>query len=171
VSSELSTEELARDWSLNFTDLDVLSTKPKTIRYVLAAQLKYFAAHGCFAYDASDIPAEAVSYLAELLGTNQPDLTELSLGGRSKRRHRADILEYLGFQRLNASDRVALISWVKTDLCPTGKSVAVMVEQIFLWCRDRKIISPSPKEISVHALHVLQASLVSGTTFTVCLPL
>ncbi|WP_228408536.1 DUF4158 domain-containing protein [Profundibacter amoris] len=147
MHSELSTEELARAWSLNFADLDFLSTKPKATRYVLAVQLKYFAVNGCFAHDASDIPSEAVSYLAEQLGNKQPDLTELSFGGRSKRRHRADILEYLGFQRLNASDRAALVSWVKTDLCPTGRSVAAMVEQIFLWCRDRKIIRPAPSEI------------------------
>ena len=147
MHSELSTEELACDWSLSFADLDFLSTKPKATRYVLAVQLKYFAAHGCFAYGASDIPSEAVSYLAEQLGAKQPDLTELSLGGRSKRRHRADILEYLGFQRLKASDRATLISWVKTDLCPTGKSVAAMVEQIFQWCRDRKTIRPAPDEI------------------------
>jgi hypothetical protein len=48
---------------------------------------------------------------------------------------------------LNASDRAALVSWVKADLCPTGKSVAVMVEQIFLWCRDRKINRPASSEI------------------------
>ena len=110
MHSELSMEELARDWSMSFADLDFLSTKPKATRYVLAVQIKYFAAHGCFAYDASDIPSEAVSYLAEQLGAKQPDLKELSLGGRSKRRHRADILEYLGFQRLNASDRTALVA-------------------------------------------------------------
>jgi len=110
MHSELSTEELARDWSLNFADLDFLITKPKATRYVLAVQLKYFAVNGCFAHDASDISSETVSYLAEQLGAKQPDLTELSLGGRSKRRHRADILEYLGFQRLNASDRAALVA-------------------------------------------------------------
>ncbi|MFK5978777.1 MAG: Tn3 family transposase [Rhizobiaceae bacterium] len=147
MHSELSTEELVRDWSLNFTDLDFLSTKPKATRYVLAVQLKYFAVNGCFAHGASDIPSEAVPYLAEQLGNKQPDLTKLSFGGRSKRRHRADILKYLGFQRLNASDRAALVSWVKADLCPTGKSVAAMVEQIFLWCRDRKIIRPASSEI------------------------
>ena len=74
MHSELSTEELVRDWSLNFSDLDFLNTKPKATRYVLAVQLKYFAAHGCFAYGASDIPSEAVSYLAEQLGNKQPDL-------------------------------------------------------------------------------------------------
>jgi TnpA family transposase len=51
-------------------------------RYVLAVQLKYFATHGCFAHDASDLSSEAISYLAEQLGSKQPDLAELSLGGR-----------------------------------------------------------------------------------------
>ena len=68
MHSELSTEELVCDWSLNFADLDFLSTKPKASQYVLAVQLKYFVAHGCFAYGASDIPSEAVSYLAEQCG-------------------------------------------------------------------------------------------------------
>ena len=88
--------------------------------------------NGWFAHDTSDIPLEAVSYLAEQLGNKQPDLTELSFGGRSKRHHRADILEYLGFQRLKALDRTALVFWVRADLCPTGKSVAAMVGTIKL---------------------------------------
>lgn len=39
-------------------------------------------------------------------------------------------------------DREELTLWIAGELCPTGQSVGAMLEQIFLWCRDRSIYGP-----------------------------
>lgn len=63
MKHELCAEELARHWSLSFSDLDFINAKPMVGRHALAVQLKYFTANGSFAQSAHDIPAEANAYL------------------------------------------------------------------------------------------------------------
>jgi len=65
MGMRVSPAELTREWSLSFVDIDFVNTKPAGSRLGLAAQLKFFAAHGYFATAAAEISEEAVSYLAD----------------------------------------------------------------------------------------------------------
>jgi TnpA family transposase len=67
-------EELAKQWSLSFAEVEFVNAKPAAIRLGLAAQLKFFAAYGFFVAAATDIPDEAATYLAEQLGVSNSDL-------------------------------------------------------------------------------------------------
>jgi TnpA family transposase len=140
-------KELAKEWSLSFVDMEFVSAKPTATRLGLAAQLKFFAAYGFFATAAADIPDEAVSYLSEQLGVGRSDLCGYNFSGRSGRRHCAEILHHLGFRRMKRSDRADLADWITTELCPRGMSVSTMLEDVFLWCRDRRIFGPHRKEM------------------------
>ncbi|TGV18160.1 Tn3 family transposase, partial [Mesorhizobium sp. M4B.F.Ca.ET.143.01.1.1] len=143
----VSLEVLTGAWSLSFADIDFLNVKAAGSRLGLAVQLKFFAANGYFATAAAEAPDDAVSYLAEQLGVSKADLCRYDFSGRSGRRHCAEILRHLGFRRMKRADRAALASWIATELCPGGASVAAMMEAVFLWCRDRKIFGPSRKEM------------------------
>lgn len=46
MRSSRSAEELAREWSLSFLDLDFVNTKPTLSRLGVAVQLKFFASRG-----------------------------------------------------------------------------------------------------------------------------
>jgi Domain of unknown function (DUF4158)/Tn3 transposase DDE domain len=140
-------EELAKEWSLSFGDMEVVNAKPMATRLGLAAQLKFFAAYGFFATAATDIPDETVTYLAEQIGVGDSDLLSYDFSGRSGRRHCAEVLRYLGFRRMKRADRAALVDWVATERCPGGMSVGTMLEDVFLWCRDHRIFGPSRKEM------------------------
>lgn len=142
----VSPEELAGKWSLSFSDLDFVNAKPAGSRFGLAVQLKFFAANGFFATAATEVPEEAVSYLADQLGVGKADLCQYDFSGRSGRRHCAEILRHLGFRRMKRADRAVLASWIATELCPGGASVTAMMEAVFLWCRDRRIFGPPRKE-------------------------
>ncbi len=117
-------EELAKEWSLSFADIEFVNAKPAATRLGLAAQLKFFAAYGFFATAAADIPDEAVTYLAEQLGVSNRDLLGYDFSGRSGRRHCAEILRHLGFRRMKRADRSALAEWIATELCPGGSRSA-----------------------------------------------
>ena len=119
----VSPVELTREWSLSFADIDFVNAKPTVSRLGLAAQLKFFVAHGYFAKLAAEISEEAVSYLADQLGVGKADLEGYDFSGRSGRRHCAEILRYLGFRRMKRVDRGVLADWISTALCPTGMSV------------------------------------------------
>jgi TnpA family transposase len=143
----VSPESLVGEWSLSFADIDFANAKPAGSRLGLAVQLKFFAAFGYFVTDATEVPDEAVSYLAEQLGVSKADFGGYHFSGRSGRRHCAEILRHLGVRRMRLADRAALADWIATELCPGGQSVAAMLEAVFLWCRDHKIFGPSGKEM------------------------
>jgi len=143
----VSPEALAGEWSLSFADIDFVNAKPAGSRLGLAMQLKFFAAYGFFATEPTEVPDEAVSYLADQLGVGKADLCAYDFSGRSGRRHCAEILRHLGFRRMKRADRATLADWMATELCPGGASVAAMLEGVFLWCRDRKIFGPSRREM------------------------
>ncbi|MEY9323542.1 TnpA family transposase [Sinorhizobium fredii] len=143
----ISREDLIGRWSLSYSDIEFVNGKPAPARLGLAVQLKFFAAHGFFVQDHASIPADSVSWLAEQLGVESGAMTEYDFSGRTARRHCAEILQYLGFRRLKRCDREELTLWIAGELCPTGQSVGAMLEQVFLWCRDRCIYGPSHKEL------------------------
>jgi len=147
MSSSFLGEDLVKEWSLSFADIDFVNTKAAAARLGFSAQLKFFAARGVFAETSADLAEEAVSYLAEQLGGGSADLSRHDFSGRSGRRHCTEILQYLGFRRMKRADREALTAWISTELCPGGMSAAAMMEQVFLWRRDRKIFGPSRKEM------------------------
>nr|WP_245407425.1 DUF4158 domain-containing protein [Rhizobium sp. SEMIA4064] len=85
--------------------------------------------------------------MAKQLGVEADAVTQYDFSGRTARRHCAEILQHLGFRRLKPSDREELTLWIAGELCPTGQSVGTMLEQVFLWCRNRCIYGPSHKEL------------------------
>ncbi|WP_010661783.1 Tn3 family transposase [Brucella anthropi] len=143
----ISNEDFIGRWSLSFSDIEFVNGKPALARLGLGVQLKFFAARGFFVRDHASVPADGVAYLAEQLGVEADALKQYDFSGRTARRHCAEILQYLGFRRLKRSDREELKLWIAGELCPTGQSVGPMLEQVFLWCRDRCIYGPSHKEL------------------------
>ena len=138
---QISREVLAEDWSLSFSDLDFVNTNPASSRLGVAFQLKFFSANGYFATHGTELPEEAISYLADQLAVRS-DLGGYDFVGRSARRHSSEILRYLGFRRLKQKERAALVNWIRQELCPRGGTVAVMLDAVF---RDRQIFASSTK--------------------------
>ncbi|MEX2697521.1 DUF4158 domain-containing protein [Rhizobium mongolense] len=93
-------------------------------------------------------------------------MSEYDFCGRTSRRHCAEILQYLGFRRLKPADREALTLWIAAELCPTGRSAGAMLDEVFLWCRDRRIYGPSLRELErlvrEHAVVLLEASIAEA---------
>jgi len=174
MSTGISSSDFVGQWSLNFADIDFINSKPAATRLGLASQLKFFSARGFFADDGTLIPNDAAEYLAEQIGVRADELSSYDFGGRSARRHCAEILQYLGFRRMTRGDRDALSCWIIGELCPSGQSVSAMLEAVFLWCRNRNIYGPSAKELErlVRSqrqqyldgwLHEVSAALPPGT--------
>lgn len=148
MSLSISIAHLARDWSLSFSDLDFVNARSIATRLGLSVQPKFFASRGYFIEKISDVPEDAVNYLAEQLGVARSVLSADDFSSRSSRRHISEILKYLGFRRMTRDDRDALSSFIASELCPKGLQIGSMIEQVFLWCRDRKIFEPSHQELN-----------------------
>lgn len=147
MALEVSDDELATQWSLRFDEVKLLKTKPPRTHLGFALQLKLFQSRGWFPEHISDAPEAAIAYLAEQLETPLADLAGYEWAGRTGRRHRAEILAFLGFNRMTVADRRALQEWTGRTLCPLGIPAGDMVDRAFLWCRDHRIHGPSRREI------------------------
>jgi TnpA family transposase len=147
VQQDWDGAELSRWWSLNFNELALIETKPPRTRLGFAAQLKMYRLAGRFAERSGEIPQEPVSYLAEQLAAEMTDLHDYDWAGRTGRRHREEILAFLGVRRMTADDRNELDAWLERDICPKASPPAAMIEQVYLWCRDRGIQGPADGEV------------------------
>ncbi|WP_431324658.1 Tn3 family transposase [Rhizobium sp. YTU87027] len=139
--------ELSRWWSLSFDELELIETKPPRTRLGFAAQLKMYRLAGRFAEHVGEVAAEPVAYLAEQLAAAPSDLEEYDWAGRTGRRHREEILAFLAIRRMTEDDRNDLATWLEAEICPKAMSVAAMVDEVCLWCRDRDIQTPAIGEV------------------------
>jgi hypothetical protein len=61
-----------------------------------AVELVHYRQNGRFLKAANDLPAGVAEQLADAIGTQAGDLDGWLWSGRTSRRHRAEILEFLG---------------------------------------------------------------------------
>lgn len=146
--ADLWEPELVRRWSLDFEDLALLSSKPLSARLGFAAQLTSYRATGRFCRSDNEIPVDAVIYLAAQTGTKAGDLADYDWFGRSSRRHRAEILNHLGFRRATRQDMETASAWVETELCPLALSANEMLEQLLAWFAGQRIVSREEHELT-----------------------
>jgi TnpA family transposase len=143
VARDLTDAELASDWSLTFDQMVLLKTKPLRSHLGFVVQLKVFQNTGRFPETLGDVSPAGIAYLGDQLERPPGDLDDYAFADRSGRRHRREILSYLGFRRMRKRDREALQAWIQADLCPRSESFGAMVDQVYDWLRDRKLFGPS----------------------------
>jgi TnpA family transposase len=140
--------EFVTRWSLSFEDLALLNSKPVTTRLGFAAQLMMHRATGRFGRAESDFTSAALAYLSEQIGAPSADLVGYDWAGRSGRRHRSEILDYLGLRRARPQDMRDAAAWMGSELCPLGLSVAEMMERLLGWFVARRIAGPEAEVLT-----------------------
>lgn len=139
MARDVTEAELTRDWSLAFDEMALLKTKPLRTHLGFIIQLKAFQSTGRFPDALGDVSPAGVAYLGDQLQRSLDDLDDYVWTDRSGRRHRHEILSFLGFRRIKKRDREALQAWIQTDICPRGESFGAAVDQVYNWLRDRKL--------------------------------
>ena len=143
MARDLTDAELASDWSLTFDQMGLLKTKPLRSHLGFVVQLKVFQNTGRFPESLGDVSPTSIAYLGDQLERPPGNLDDYAFTDRSGRRHRREILSYLGFRRMRKREREALQAWIQADLCPRSGSFGAMVDQVYDWLRDRKLFGPS----------------------------
>ena len=95
-------DELAEHWSLTFEENQLLKTKPVRNHLAFVAQLKHYQNSGRFALKTSEVPETPLHYLADQLDASVDQLYEYDWLTRTAARHRREILDFLGVQRVTA---------------------------------------------------------------------
>ena len=148
MTLEALSPDLITDWSLFFDELELIETKRMAVRPQFAFLLRYRRLHGVFPKSMADAPTGVPGYLAEQVGGSAADLAQSDLSARSYRRHREDILQFLGIRRLSKSDIENASIWVMRELCPLGLSSSAMAEQTAAWFAEQQVVRPDDSALA-----------------------
>ena len=127
---------------MGFKDLALLNAKAVTTRLGFTAQLVMYRATARFGRAASDFSNAVIAYLSEQIGAAPIDLVDYDWVGRSGRRHRSEILDYLGLRRARQQDMRDAAAWTGSELYPLGLPTAEMMERLLGWFVARKVAGP-----------------------------
>ncbi|MFT5702567.1 MAG: hypothetical protein ACI8ZB_005490 [Desulforhopalus sp.] len=105
-------DELVAVWSLKHDELNLLKTKPARNHLGFVVQLKHYLLTGRFLNNRSDISDPPLQYLANQLDLQGADIQSYDFTGRSGKRHRKEIRNFLGIQRISAHDKRVFTDWL-----------------------------------------------------------
>lgn len=141
-------DELATVWFLKHDELNLLKTKPARNHLGFVIQLKHYQLTGRFLNNRSGISDPPLQYLADQLDVEISDIQSYDFTGRTGKRHRAEILGFLGIQRVTADDKHVFTDWLTEEVYPRGINVEEAIEQAFEWFSKNKIESPASAELN-----------------------
>lgn len=132
-------EALAAHWSLGTDEWTLCYKKNDTSRLGLAVLLKSFQLEGRFPRSAREIAIAGLDYLAGQLNISPALLFEYDFEGRSAKRHRQLIREFLGVRAATPADAQRLRQWLTVSVLPGNPSSLQLREAATEWCRRHRI--------------------------------
>ena len=134
--------ELEEFWHLSPKEQVFLSRRSVSNRLGLAALLKFFQIEGFFPKQPTDIPSQAVEYLANLLDIPFSDFDAYSFEDRLLKFHRKEIRDFLGFRVPTNQDASDAQKWLTKEARKEQDTVHLQ-ECLWQWYWSRSIEQPS----------------------------
>ena len=111
-------EDLVGHWTLTGADKKLFFQRTDRGRFGLAVLLKFFQIEGRFPRYYKEVPAAALEYLGKQLAIPATLWFDYELKGRSGKRDREQIRDYLGFRPISAVDSEQLQGWLAHEVVP-----------------------------------------------------
>ncbi len=110
-------DELIEHWTLVGAELDLLVGKRGPTKLAFALLLKFHQHHGRFPRGRSDLPGEAVEFVAKAVKVPAVDLAFYEWEGRTFEYHRAQIRTFTGFRECTLADADKATEWLANNVC------------------------------------------------------
>jgi len=109
--------------------------------------LKHMEHRGYFPRNLKDVPLSVITNIADQLEINGKLLRQYKLNGRTSKRHKQEIKDFLGFRNPKKEDRLNVQSWLCSKLSIENdlREFLATAQQRFL---DLKICVPSDKVLN-----------------------
>ena len=135
--------ELEEHWALNSEELRFLKAKTSTNRLALAVLVKFFQIEGRFPEKISELPKQAISYLSKFLKISAESIGNYALLGRTNKRHRARIREFLGYRSSTEEDEQIIREWLSREIITGQESDDEILAKLKQWYVSHKIEQPT----------------------------
>ncbi len=167
--------ELDTYWALTAQEEALLARRSGHGRFGFVVLLKFFQYEGRFPETRREMPADVMRYLATQLRMPLNTLDDFNWQGRTAKRQRTEILEWLGIRRMGKSDWEALAAWLRAELLPADLSLEQLTERTVGWLRVQRLDSPGVTRLEkllraqTHAFEAgLLTNIASHLTETSC---
>jgi hypothetical protein len=118
-------DELVEHWTLLDDERELVAGKRGPTRLGFALILKFYSRHGRFPAGRSELPGEAVAFVAKQVKVPASDLGFYEWSGSTIEYHRNQVREHLGFRVCSVADADKLADWLAAHVAhaernPTG---------------------------------------------------
>src|SRR5664279_1659326 len=155
-------DELVEHWTLLVDEQELIAGKRGSTRLGFALLLKFYVRLGRFPRGRSELPDEAVAFVAKQVGVPPSELGFYEWSGSTIGYHRWQIRAYLGFRECSVQDSDTLTGWLAVNVCETERRHDQVREELLMRCRGERIEPPAAKRVDRivrSALHQAEQTL------------
>lgn len=147
MSREIDSEELIEHWTILPDEWELVQAKRGENRLGFALLLRFYSLVGRFPSGRSEIPDEAVEYVARQVGLPASDLVRYEWSGRTIEYHWAMIRKSLGFRECTVADGEKLADWLAEHVAQEERRPDRVREALLVHCRTDRIEPPTSGRI------------------------
>jgi TnpA family transposase len=155
----LSLDELVEHWTLLDDERSLIAGKRGPTRLGFALLLKFYTRHGRFPAGRSELPDEAVAFVAKQVKVPASDLGLYEWAGSTIDYHRNQVREHLGFRLCSVADAGKLTDWLTGHVAHAERNPDRVREELVRRCREERIELPAAGRITRivrSALHIAE---------------
>ena len=145
-------------------ELGLVAGKRGTTRLGFVLLLKFFTRHGRFPRGCSELPGEAVAFVAKQVQVEPSDLLSYNWTGRTIEYHRSQIRHHLGFRECTVADAEKLTSWLAEHVAQKERRPERVREELLARCRAERIEPPAAGRVDRvvrSSIHLGEETLVA----------
>ena len=143
-----SIDELGECWTLSADEFALVERRRQPDgRLGIAHQIKHYQLYAQFLDSDRDIPADITEYLIDQIGDGAAKLDVYDWGGRSGRRHRLEVLKFLGVPPFDDAADTKLRAWLIDETLPLAPSVGSLSDQITTWFLGNRVERPDSNQL------------------------
>ncbi|MDX2524732.1 Tn3 family transposase [Streptomyces europaeiscabiei] len=140
----LDLDELVEHWTLLKDEQALVSGKRGATRLGFAVLLKFYTQYGRFPRNRTELPGEAVEFVARQVQVPALELESYDWTGRTVEYHRAQIREHLGFRECSVADAEKLTAYLAEHVAHKERRPEQVRVELLARCRTESIEPPTP---------------------------
>jgi Domain of unknown function (DUF4158) len=144
----LSLDELVEHWTVLDDERELIAGKRGPTRLGFALLLKFFTRHGRFPAGRSELPDEAIEFVARQVKIPASGLGFYEWSGRTTEYHRSQVREHLGFRECSVADADKLTDWLAAHVAKAERNPDRVREELARRCRAERIEPPAPARVT-----------------------
>ena len=145
----LGLDELVERWTVLGDDQDLIAGKRGPTRLGFALLLKFFTQYGRFPEGRSELPDEAVEFVARQVKVPASDLGFYEWSNSSALKyHRAQIRRHFGFRECSVADQEKFTDWLAAHVANAERDRDKVRAELFRRCRAERIEPPTPDRVT-----------------------